>query len=157
MKPTRFVCNLFDDLVTVAQCNGFNCPTINAKHCFPYLDVFHAIVEADTRRILEEIERIEELCREPYEEDYCDCGDWNELHMEVLFNDKLITNLTILKDLGTVDYADDAHWQQSLITIMKKVNSQLALKNNDSVGYDEYYLNRLVDVANEIIALRKNA
>lgn len=152
MKPTKFVCNLFDNLVTVAQCNGFNCPTINAKHCFPYLDVFHSIIEADTHRILEEIAEIEQNF-----EDYYDSGDREELCREVLLNDKLVTDLTILKDLETVDYADEAHWQQSLITIMKKVNSQLALKNNDSVRYDEYYLDRLVDVANEIIELRKNA
>ena len=151
MKPTRFVCNLFDDLVTVAQCNGFNCPAINAKNCFPYLDVFHAIVEADTRRILEEIADIKKNF-----DDYYDCGDWDELHREVLFNDKLITDLNILKDLETVDYADEEHYMDSLIIIMKKINSQLDAKNNGSMEYNDYYLNRLVDCTNEILELIKN-
>lgn len=151
MKPTKFTCQIFDELKAVANLNGFTKMEINAKLCFPYLNVFRAIVEANIEQLLRRIREIEED-----NEDFYDAGDWDELHKEVLLSDNLLVDIQILQDLGTSNYADEAHYKNSLSVLLTNITSQLDAKNEGN-PYEPYYLSRMIECVNEILELQKDA
>lgn len=144
---TKFISNIINDLEEFAYCEGFTLK-LTKSTIFKHLDMCFAFVQSIISQTLEDLEDMESHY------DCYDKSDWEDAQAAIDFADKMLCDLGILKDLGTSNYADESHHMDSLIILMKKVNSQLAARNEGSAEYNKYYLDKLVECITEICNIR---
>lgn len=150
MKQMQFVTDIINDIEVLAYSEGFTLK-LTQRTIFHHLDMCFSFVQSCINATIEIIGDMESNY------DHYDPYEWDEVHKDLDFAEKMLCDLGILQDLGTHHYADEDHYMESISTLLGKFNSQMDAMNNELPEFNKYYLDQLTKCMTEILDSRKDA
>ena len=104
------------------------------------------LLEADINRLNEEIMSLDEDC---------DMSEYMDLKQGITMDDRCASDLAILADLESADYANPNCIFLSIETLAEKLSAQLEAKADRTAYYNEYHCKRLAECLEELCQLIK--
>ena len=148
---TEFVAEICSFLeITAYNCGWAKCGDadfhISQEMLFDNLKWALELLQADINRLNEEIAALD---------DDCDMSDYMELKHDIEADDRCASDLAILADLESADYANLNCIFLSIETLSEKLSAQLEAKADRTAYYNEYHCKRLAECLSELCELIK--